>query len=263
MTDTLQAIEYRRLVASIASQLSPEELERILFIRSAKLDEASEEGAENPSPLHALAALERQGEFSLQNIDGLAEIAKDVNRHDLVRLVACYKKTRCAARKPLKKATPKKIRKHSEGRRLSRFSSTSRERSHLEETHEMLVTRFTFLEQQMSLIPRLLEGDGDIQDEGTVILTSLKHAADELAAKLTEALHEFFQEFSSDDGSSSTTGSIGGSCEDLRRRDIGSEGGKKDELISGKSVLMLEQSSFVSRDICMILKGENYFETFQ
>ena len=217
MTDTLQAIEYRRLVASIASHLSPEEVERILFIRRAKLETLSVCGAEDSdetaSALHTLAALERHGEFSLQNIDGLAEIAKDVNRHDLLCLIDSYKKTRCLAKKPHKIRTLKLLRKSSGG---AAPPKSSREQSYLEETYEMMVTRFTFLEQQMSLIPRLLEGEGDIQDEGTVILTSLKCAAEELAARLSEA-HDYFQELPSD------AGSLRGSCEDLMGR-VSSEG---------------------------------------
>ena len=229
MTDTLQAIEYRRLVASIASHLSPEEVERILFIRNDKFDSTSlastPDDSEGPSALHALAALERQGEFSLQNIDGLAEIAKDVNRHDLVRLIDGYKKTRCSAARKPKIRTPKLLRKYSGHHNSGGGGATyGRERSQLEETYEMMVTRFTFLEQQMSLIPRLLEGEGDLQDEGTVILTSLKYAADELAAKLAESVQEFYQEFD---------GSVSGSFEDLSRR--GTIGSKQHEPSSRKN----------------------------
>ena len=209
MSDTLQAIEYRRLVASVASHLSPEEVERILFIRREKLETLHVSGdKDTASALYTLAALERQGEFSLHNIDGLTEIAKDVNRHDLVRMIDGYKKTRTSAKKPSKIRTPKLFRKSYYGGSSS--ARSSRERSHLEATYEMMVTRLTFLEQQMSLIPRLLEGEGDIQDEGAVILTSLKCASEELATRLADA-YEYFHEFLSDGGS------LRGSCEDLRR----------------------------------------------
>ena len=233
MSDTLQAIEYRRLVASVASHLIPEEVERILFIRREKLEALHVCGDEDTaSALHTLAALERQGEFSLQNIDGLTEIAKDVNRHDLVRLIDAYKKTRCLAKKPPKIRARKLLRKSYYGGSSS--ARSSRERSHLEATYEMMVTRFTFLEQQMSLVPRLLEGEGDIQDEGTVILMSLKCASEELATRLADAF-EYFQELS--DG-----GSLRGSYEDLRRTN--SNESKDDQLSRNEG---FDFSSFHSR----------------
>ena len=191
MSDHLQAIEYRRLVASVASQLSIEEVERITFIRFDKLRKACVcnrpttglENEEKASSLHILAALERQGEFSFNNIDGLVEIVKDVNRHDLMGLIESYKKTRVMAKRP-KFKLPKRLRRQ-------QAMKPGKPRNQLEEVYEMMVTRFTFLEQQMSLIPRLLEGEGDIQDEGKVVLLSLKYAADELAANLSRA-HETF-----------------------------------------------------------------------
>ena len=206
-------------MASIASHLSPEEVERILFIRREKLEALQVSGDEDTATaLHTLAALERQGEFSLQNIDGLTEVAKDVNRHDLVRMIESYKKTRYSAKKPPKIRTPKLLRRSSGSSSAAR---SSRERTHLEETYEMMVTRFTFLEQQMSLIPRLLEGEGDIQDEGTVILTSLKCASEELATRLADA-YEYFQELSGGEEG------FRGSFEDLRRSN--SDERKQDQL---------------------------------
>ena len=197
----LHAIEYRRLIASVAAHLSAEEVERIAFIRLSDVDNSPCITGEKTSALQTLAALERQGEFSLQNIDGLLGIVKDVNRHDLIELIENYKKARALARKSGKSKTHRPLRKH---------SNPSEGRRQLEETHEMMVTSFTFLEQQMSLIPRLLEGEGDIQDEGTVILHSLKHAAEELAGKLGQA-HEYFLQHSrsrASSGSESPRGSF-------------------------------------------------------
>ena len=205
MSDTLQAIEYRRLVSSVAAQLSVEEVERITFIRLAKLDAVqgcnSDDTEEKSSALHTLAALERQGEFSIKNIDGLMEIVRDVNRHDLMRLIENYRKSRPLAKKTGKIKTPKLRHKHA--------GNSSIERCQLEKTYEMMVTRFTFLEQQMSLIPRLLEGEGDIQDEGAVVLLSLKCAAEELASNLNQAHKSFGQHLSeSIDGTAASIRSV-------------------------------------------------------
>lgn len=203
MTDTLRTIEYRRLVASVASQLSAEEVERIMFVRFSLTEDITS------SALHLLAALECKGEFSFQNIDGLLEIVKDVNRHDLMDQIESYKKNRAQA----KKSSLGKLKISKLGR--AKQLGSNEERKHLEETFEMMVTRFTFLEQQMSLIPRLLEGEGDIQDEGSVILRSLKHAADELALKLGQT-YEYFNEPHSSTASSARE-SPRGSMEDTRR----------------------------------------------
>lgn len=196
MTDKFHTIEYRRLVASVASQLSVEEVERIVFVRSLESDLT----AKSTSALNLLAALECKGEFSLQNVDGLLEIVKDVNRYDLMEQIESYKKSRALAKKSVGKG---KVWKSVRTKQLS----SDEERRHLEETFEMMVTRFTFLEQQMSLIPRVLEGEGDIQDEGTMVLRSLKHAADELAFKLGKT-YEYFVSNREGDGRESPQGSM-------------------------------------------------------
>ena len=216
MNDRLHAIEYRRLVASVASHLSVEEVEHIKFIRLPELEGTHECDSEEKtsSALHILATLERKGEFSHQNIDGLTEIIKDVNRHDLMKQIESYKKTRMPA---------KKSGKSSKALKRKQLRS-SEERKELEETYEMMVTRFTFLEQQMSLIPRLLEGEGDIQDEGTVILRSLKHTAEELATKLGQA-HEYFGGHASETNSASESpkgDTRRGSSEDKKTNQDGS-----------------------------------------
>lgn len=211
MTDRLHTIEYRRLVASVASQLSAEEVERIMFVRLSLTEDVTSKGS---SALYLLAALECRGEFSYQNIDGLLEIVKDVNRHDLMDQIESYKKNRALAKKSLGKG---KVSKSGRAKQLR----SNEERKHLEETFEMMVTRFTFLEQQMSLIPRLLEGEGDIQDEGSVILRSLKHAAEELALKLAKT-YEYFND--SEPSSSTASGALQSSRESMddTRRERGS-----------------------------------------
>ena len=196
----MQTIEYRRLVSSVAAHLSPEEVERIAFIRLTGLEstkhDASEPMEPNASAISILATLERQGVFSARNIDGLMEIAKDVNRHDLMRKIETYKKTRSQAVKCGKSKAWKTAEKQ-----------PSKERKQLEEMYEMIVTRFAFLEQQVSLIPRLLDGEGDLRDEGTMILRSVKHVAEELATRVNEAHEQFIGHGSSSVSESRRRGS--------------------------------------------------------
>ena len=93
MTDT-QAIAYRRMVTSLARELSTEEVKQVAYIRLTGEESISKYTSNPPtaSGLDLLATLERLGVFSQKNTQHLVDIAKDVNRHDLVKKVEDYRK---------------------------------------------------------------------------------------------------------------------------------------------------------------------------
>lgn len=87
-----QAITYRRMVASLARELSAEEVKEVAYIRLTGKQSTSKYTSNNPTAtgLDLLATIERLGVFSRQNAKGLVDIAEGINRHDLVEKVKDY-----------------------------------------------------------------------------------------------------------------------------------------------------------------------------
>ena len=172
MSDT-QAIAYRRLVASLARELSAEEVEQIAYIRLTGKEDISKYTASNHATatgLSLLATLERWRVFSQKNTEGLVGIAKDVNRHDLVEKVADYRKHSSNAVKYTKKK--------------KRHSLPSEERQQLEEAFELMVTQFAVLEQNVTLIQRALNEE---QDDALEVLRKTAVVVQEMGSKLSDA----------------------------------------------------------------------------
>ena len=89
-----QAITYRRMVASLARELSAEEVKEVAYIRLTGKQRTSKYTSNNltATGLDLLATIERLGVFSRQNAKGLVDIAEDINRYDLVEKVKDYLK---------------------------------------------------------------------------------------------------------------------------------------------------------------------------
>ena len=83
-----QCLAFRRLVCNFSQQLSREECQRIAYIR---LHECREQ-YRDASSLDVLSKLEMRGVFSFGDSAGLIEVAKDINRSDLVNMVKDFMK---------------------------------------------------------------------------------------------------------------------------------------------------------------------------
>ena len=79
-------IQYRRMVSSIARELSAYNVEEIAYVRLTGKEDTTKYSAANPaaSALDLLKTLERWGVFSMENINGLKEVVMDAGRKDLV-----------------------------------------------------------------------------------------------------------------------------------------------------------------------------------
>lgn len=84
----VQCLAFRRLVCNFSQQLSREECQRIAYIR---LHECREQ-YRDASSLDVLSKLEMRGVFSFGDSAGLIEVAKDINRSDLVNMVKDFMK---------------------------------------------------------------------------------------------------------------------------------------------------------------------------
>ena len=79
-------IEYRRMVSNIARELNAADVEQIAYVRLTGREDTTKYSAANPSAsaLDLLKNLERRGDFSVNNTNGLKEVVMDASRKDLV-----------------------------------------------------------------------------------------------------------------------------------------------------------------------------------
>lgn len=154
------AIEYRAFVVAFVKELSAEEIYEIAFIWLRGRGDCSVYKPSSKSRscgLELFATLEYFGTFSRKNIDGLINIAKRINRYDLVDRVSDFKKK---SKNYLTKTTKKII------------SSASEERRELKFTFEKMVVDAAVLEKYISLLQDILQSSDDthVLDEGTEIV---------------------------------------------------------------------------------------------
>ena len=185
------AIVYRAFVASIAKELTQEEIYEVAYIwlnGEREISKYRQKGC----GLELFARLECLGLFSLKNTDGLLEIVKYINRNDLVKKIETYKKKQ-------KKGD------NSYGTRFTkkRDSTHSEKRHHLEQTFEVMVTQMAFLEQQLSLLQSTLQKKTDsLLDEGMEIVQNSGAIVQELATNLTTIQKKFARRSRTDSSAS-------------------------------------------------------------
>lgn len=167
-----QSLAYRRMVVAVARELSAKEVKEIAYIRLTSVEDTSKYTSNPPTALGVdlLHTLERLGVFSQENIKGLVDIvAKDVERHDLVKKVKNYRKTSPRA----VKCTAKKER-----------GSLSEKRKQLEETFEMAVTQFDAFGQHLSQLQRALN-NGE-EGEATESVRGMAAVVQDMGSKLND-----------------------------------------------------------------------------
>ena len=96
-------VAFRRLVYNFSQQLSKEECQAIVYIRLHECRERYRDA----SNLDVLSKLEMCGVFSLSNPTGLIDVAKDINRSDLVNLVKDFMKSKSKEKKSKRKSANK------------------------------------------------------------------------------------------------------------------------------------------------------------
>ena len=206
------AIVYRALVASFAEELTPEQIYHVAFIWLKGKGDISEYSPSRKPTVYGLelfAKLECLGVFSRKKIDGLLEIAKHLNRYDLVEKVKSYQKNRG----------------DSYGIRYAKKKGLSRseERQHLEQTFETMVTRMALLEQQASLLQSTLQKkpDSDFQllDEGVEIIQKSDDIVQELASNFSKLLKRFARRSRTDSTASGSSDSSKRSSGDVDNTD--------------------------------------------
>lgn len=144
-SDFLATIEFRDFVANFAKQLAAEEVYEVAYVWLQKRGDVEKFSPsccdkQKACGLELFAKLECSGVFSRKDVSGLREIAKRINRTDLVKSVDAYTKE------------TKKKRKTNETRCTKK--KDSEERQQLENTFETLVVQMAVLEQHISLLQK-------------------------------------------------------------------------------------------------------------
>ena len=167
-----RALAFRAFVVSFANGLTKEEVYQVAFIWLKGTEDISRYEPSRKSTvcgLELFAKLECLKVFSRKDINGLVEIAKKINRHDLVEKVEEHKRKKGA----------------SDGIRYPKKNVRSEERQELEKTLTVMVTQMTFLQQQLSLLESTLQKkDEYLLDEGMEIVHHSSDIVCELASNL-------------------------------------------------------------------------------
>ena len=172
-------IVYRALVASIAKELSWEEVYEVAYVwLRGKGDISKYNPSEKGCGLELFARLECLGLFSSKNTDGLLDIVKSINRNDLVKKIETYKKKQRKGENCYGTRCTKK-----------RDSTHSEERQRLEQSFEVMVTQMVVLEQQLGLLQSTLQEN--LLDEGMVIVQHSGAIMQQLATSLTTLQEKF------------------------------------------------------------------------
>ena len=140
-------VAFGRLVYSISQQFSEEECQAIVLIR---LHECREQ-YKDASTLNVLSKLEMCGVFSPSNPAGLIDIARDVNRADVVKQVKAFIKNQ-------KSKTDKE--KKSKGKTINQVEKThelyNEEMTQLRPTVEVALSQAAVLKQQLDILQQTL-----------------------------------------------------------------------------------------------------------
>ena len=198
--------DYRRLVVSFAKQISPEEKQAIAYIYLKDKEDITKYSPQNKdiTTIDLLTSLECHGVFSQKNIDGLKNIAKDINRSDLKNKIKDYKKNA--------KTLTSKQSKKTDDKTHQKITTPSAER---QELCELLVKHLSTLEQNLSELQDLPEEGGEDKD------AEIERNTYESAQNLVSDLRTTCKKLRPRASSTLSTGSSGSSL-DSRRSSSGS-----------------------------------------
>lgn len=196
-------IDNRAFVTSFAQELSPEEVYQVAYVwlqKASDIDQFAPSCKTRASNLELFAKLERLGIFSSNDVSGLKNIAKKINRSDLVEKVDAFTKD---MKKKWKNSESK-----SETKSVKRKDSD--ERKELEKTFETMVVLIATLEQHISLIQKTLcqqTTDIELVEESKELIEHSSEFAQQLALNLSQAQKRLVSRSRTN---SSASGSSGG-----------------------------------------------------
>ena len=145
MASNAHCLAFRRLVYNFSRKLNKEECQAIVYIRLYECLERYRDA----STLDVLSKLEMCGVFSPGNPTGLLDIAKDIQRSDLVNLVKDYIKSQKS-----KETKAKTKNASSVETKYSYAESSGEETAQLRATLEVTLSLVSLLEQQVDVLQR-------------------------------------------------------------------------------------------------------------
>ena len=147
MASNAHCLAFRRLVYNFSRRLNKEECQAIVYIRLCECLERYRD----VSTLDVLSKLEMCGVFSPGNPTGLLDIAKDIQRSDLVNLVKDYIKSQKS-----KETKAKTKNASSVETKYSYAESSGEETAQLRATLEVTLSQVSELVQQVDILQRAI-----------------------------------------------------------------------------------------------------------
>ena len=174
-------VAFRRLVCDFSKRFSKEERQDIVYIRLHECRERYRDA----SNLDVLSKLEMCGVFSPSDPAGLIDVAKDINRSDLVNLVKDFMKNQKS------KGNEKKSKRKSANKVEKTNELCDEEMARLRREVEMTLSQTSALAPHMDTLQRAVESRERLkateasQETGTVVNKLVEHLQ-----KVQEALEE-------------------------------------------------------------------------
>ena len=168
--------EYRAFVVSFVDELTPEEVYNIALVYGIKNVDIKSFGL---AGLGLFASLESLGIFSQSRAEGLIDVAKSINRYDLVRKVEAF------IQHPKKGDSYGTSKKKPEERGKKNASSPSKEFQLLEQAFETMNRQVEVLRRQINQLQSTLQkSDGEAVEGGKEIVHYSGDIAEDLAINL-------------------------------------------------------------------------------
>ena len=145
----------------------------------------------NAKALDIFSKLETGGLFSPSKPEGLIEIAKDVNRHDLVSEVEKFIKSQ-------RKSASKEEKKAKQLKSPLRTAAESAADLHLKSNFEVTLTQATVLMQQVDILQRAITAGKGCRRKVEEAMKEARQTAERLAETLQKAQSELETDSDSD-----------------------------------------------------------------
>ena len=175
-----EALAFRRLVADFSQKLSKEERRRLVYIRLYDWRERYRDA----DTLDVLSRLESDGVFSLENPEGLIEVAKDIDRQDLRAMVKEFVKNSKKQKKD--KATSKVAAMMS----FESKSPLSDEELRLKAILEVTLSQAAVLVKQVDILQQAITTGTDLRQRAAEAIRNAKCTAQTLAEHFQRAQGE-------------------------------------------------------------------------
>ena len=188
--EQIDELAFRRLVDRFTQSISNDQRLRMVYLYLYRLREHYKDS----STLEVLSKLETDGKFGPANLEGLQEIARDIDRKDLAKEVKEFVKRR-------KRAGSRSSCRRQAGDSDAQGLST--EDICLRATLEVTIAQMTFFMRQVEILKEAIDAGRSQKAK----ISKTMHEASKTAEKLAYTLDKAFRELDPETGGAESSGS--------------------------------------------------------